>query len=186
VSALCAAGGTLFVGGSFDQVGTESRHNAAAFDLSTRALSAWNPDPNQEVDALAASSTRVYLGGSFTQVGTESRRHLAAVDGQTGGLVVGWDPHPDSASPAGVVRAILPSGQAVYVGGDFSQIGGQARRGVAALDAETGLATDWTHDAGDLATTVSALALSEEGLLVGGSFPSVGAEPYSFFAILPP
>ena len=66
------------------------------------------------------------------------------------------------------------AGHTVYVGGEFSRIGGQQRQNVAALDAVTGLATtDWkpTPDG-----PVEALGASRSKVFAGGTFSSVGME----------
>ena len=47
------------------------------------------------------------------------------------------------APEANDVSAIVVDGTTIYVAGGFTQIGGEARPGLAALDAATGLATAW-------------------------------------------
>ncbi len=86
--------GILYIGGSFTQVGGQSRNNAAAFNLWTGELTSWNPDVNGPVHAILAIDGAVYLGGAFTQVGGQSRSNLAAVDA-TNGAIFSWKPDPD-------------------------------------------------------------------------------------------
>jgi hypothetical protein len=61
----------------------------------------------------------------------------------------------------------------------FGQVGGQARRSIAALDATTGNATPWYPQptAWGSPTEVKALALVEGSLYVGGAFGSIGGQP---------
>src|SRR5439155_7352629 len=73
----------------------------------------------------------------------------------------------------GAVHVIVPSGNTVYVGGGFTQIGGQPRRHVAALDAASGLATNWDPNANN---EVRAMALSGSTVYMGGWFSTMGGE----------
>jgi hypothetical protein len=61
----------------------------------------------------------------------------------------------------------------------FGQIGGQARRSIAALDATTGNATPWYPQptAWGTPTEVKALALMGSTLCIGGAFASIGGQP---------
>ena len=72
------------------------------------------------------------------------------------------------------VRAIVVSGSIVYVGGEFSNVGGGSRSAIAALDAVTGLATAW-----DPSTDGDAISLAIDGstIYVGGSYSSIGGQP---------
>ena len=65
----------------------------------------------------------------------------------------------------------------LYVGGNFTSIGGASRRGAAVLDTAGGLATGW--DAG-LDGNVSALALRGDTLYLGGSFENLGSKARNF------
>ena len=78
---------------------------------------------NGRVNAVVYLGGTVYLGGSFTQVDGQTRNRLAACDAATGNLLP-WNPNAN-----GVVRAlkVSPAGTRVYVGGDFSAVGGAAR-----------------------------------------------------------
>src|SRR3990167_4000167 len=78
------------------------------------------------------------------------------------------------------VLALLPSASTVYVGRDFTTIGGQARNRIAALD-NAGVASGWNPGAGG---RVSALALSGSTVFAGGSFASIGRQPRQNIAAL--
>lgn len=82
---------------------------------------------------------------------------------------------PQGWVPDAPVRAVVPGGDRVYVGGSFTG-------GVAALDATTG-ALVWTADVGG---DVRALALSADGshLLVGGAFTTVDGQTHRKLASL--
>jgi hypothetical protein len=117
----------------------------------------------------------LYVGGEFTAMappgstgeqGAVPRNHLAALDVASGTLT-NWDPGAN-----GTVRALLLSqdGRRLYVGGDFSTIGGQVVRKLALLDLATG-AVDPTF-APQISGRVRALALAGNRLYAGGDFQS--------------
>ncbi len=71
------------------------------------------------------------------------------------------------------VNAVARVGDRIYVGGEFTSVGGQPRAGLAALDAVTGrLITTWRAD---VTGSVQALAPSSDGtaLYVGGDFTQI-------------
>ncbi len=127
-------------------------------------------DANGAVYALALSQNVLYVGGNFTALfdpAQVERLGLAAIDLDTG-EVRAW-----RADVAGTVHALALSadGRTLYVGGDFTHIGGVARNHLAALDTtlETENVLDWNPDPD---APVRALALSEDGLVLyaGGDF----------------
>jgi trimeric autotransporter adhesin len=129
---------------------------------------------NGRVLAVAASGTTVYLAGTFTSVrppgnrpgdGEVARNRAAAIDAATGRLLP-WNPNVN-----GEVRALAVAGQRVYLGGNFSQVGGQNRRRLAAVDAGSGAATAWNPQ---VSAKVNALATDGATVWLGGSFTSVG------------
>ena len=121
------------------------------------------------MNALAVAGPLVYLGGDFSGAnsvnGSKQRDHAAAVDATTG-TATGWDPAPN-----GIVRAILPSGPTIYLGGDFATVNGATtRNGAAAVDATSGVATAWdpalTRPV--LAPSVAALTAASGSIYLGG------------------
>jgi hypothetical protein len=69
----------------------------------------------------------------------------------------------------------------VYVGGDFTNIAGEARNHIAALDAVTGSAASWDPSA---LGSVTVLAVSGPIVYVGGSFEFIGGQPRNNIAAL--
>lgn len=171
-----ATDGTIYIGGGFTHAGATTgsmvpRNHLAAID-STGALTSWDPDADNNVNALAVSGTTVYVGGDFTKVGGQNRNGIAALDAT--GSATAWNPD----APSGAVAALAVSGSTVYAGGNFTIIGGQPRKNLAALDS-TGAATAWNPGAGGgiyVSTPVSAIAVSGGTIYVGGSFTSAGGE----------
>ena len=183
VNALGIATGLVYVGGNFTTIAGVSRLHVAALDASTGAASAWQPNPDGEVYALAvnydviALTTRVYIGGSFGSVFGFPRANFAQIDATPGSATFN-QPTAFNPSPNGAVRALVISGRTVvvtYMGGDFTQAGGQPRAYLAAFSGTT--LGSWDPGADN---TVVSLRLSGSTMYVGGYFGTLGgqARPY--------
>ena len=90
----------------------------------------------------------------------------------------------DAAFPATdtrVVRnAMLASGGVLYIGGDFSQVGGQPRSGIAAIELATGRLLPWAPRL--LSPCVSVIVAQGDLIYVGGSFRGVEGQKQSYIA----
>ncbi len=147
-----------------------------------RAASPTPPDPSWQTDdivrAIAFGNGAIYLGGEFTHVrppgaspgsGEVVREHAAALNRKTGDLLR-WNPHVD-----GTVWAIAVWKSRVYLGGDFTSVGGKPRSNLAAVDATTGDVLNWAPRANGAVRT---FRLDADGqLYVGGSFGKVNGAP---------
>jgi hypothetical protein len=135
--------------------------------------------PNGRVTAIARVNNVLYLGGQFTQItdidGTTvlARDHLAAVSALDG-HVLAWNPGAN-----GVVRtlAVSTDGATIYLGGDFTSVGGAARSRLAAEAAilptsttTTGTLRGWAPRADG---SVYTLAPLDGRIYVGGAFRHV-------------
>ena len=173
VSALANVAGLVYAGGQFTSIGGATRHFVAQLDASTGAAGSWAPEPNGEVTciggrAITAGRYLVYFGGVFTSASGLQRRHLAAMSTDVLNPTLStWNPSADT-----TVNALAVSGSTIFVGGGFTQVGGQARSRLAALDL-TGAATAWNPGA-----DAAANALAATGSLVyaGGAFANVGGQ----------
>ena len=178
VFTIKAFGSTLYIGGSFTAAGGQVRQRIAAIDATTGLASSWNANVLTSgfgyVLKIIPTATTIYFGGSFVNAGggSPSRTNFAAVNTTTGALTT-FNPRPD-----GIVRELLLDGTTLYICGDFLQIGGISKYGIAAFDTGTGLVTLFdvafpnTYN-GPVAT----LAVDGQKLFVGGDFRKInGAE----------
>jgi hypothetical protein len=193
VSALAVTGSTVYVAGRFASIGGQPRNNIAALDAASAAATAWNQNPDREVSTLAVSGSTVYAGGSFTSVGWLMRNGLAALDAATGAFT-GWNPNPRDSYPVSPtharVYALAVSNGTVYVGGQFTDIGGcDDCYGLVGLDAVSGEAA-WSSAASledqdnDPHIGVFALAVSGGTVYVGGNFVWAGGYRREYLAAL--
>ena len=162
--------GAIYAGGAFSNIGGQPRERIAKLSGSTgEADTSWDPSSNGMVYALALSGTgSIYVGGGFSLVGGSPGVNIAKLSTATGDPDPNWQP---SFGEGGYVDALaIDSSGAVYVGGDFDGIGGQARDRIAKLDGVTGQAdANWfATSLGARDDRVEALAADPSGALYAG------------------
>jgi hypothetical protein len=89
--------------------------------------SLWSVHTDGNVQAVGAVGDTVYGGGHFGAAGGSSRPRIFAVDATTGGLL-SWNPVLNGSVG---VRSLFGYADKLYVGGDFTQVGGEPREGFA-------------------------------------------------------
>lgn len=182
VNALAVSDSIVYVGGYFASIGGALRNNIAALDASTGKATSWNPNANYRIGALLVSDSLIYIAGyvasSLDSIGGAARRGIAALELSTG-HVTNFQTTVGGARPT-TVSSMAISGSTLYVGGNFTFIGGAARKCIAALDAATGETKGWDpnliggNPARDVFPSVFALAISGSKLFAGGAFSGVG------------
>lgn len=184
VLSVVESGSTIYLGGTFtsatDGSGTLTRNNAAAIDVSTGRLTAWNPNVTGEVDAVAVSGGNVYLGGNFSAVGGRPRERLAEVDGGSGAVSAGF-----VHSATAPVRTLAVGGSLLYVGGGFAQVDAQPRKYLAAFDLSTGaLSSSWTPTA---SAAVRRVRAAGGRVYVAGAFSALnGSTAHGYLGAVDP
>ncbi len=127
---------TLFIGGEFDYVNGELRHNAAAINVDANAVTMFDPNTNGPVYAMLVDSfsSYIYIGGDFTAVGTLSPPYVAKVN-RIDGVPFSFNAVPWTATPNtnGPVHAIANVGSNVMIGGEFTSFASIQRKGLAIL-----------------------------------------------------
>ncbi len=169
----------LYVGGSFDTIGGESRVDFAALDTSSGLATALDAQIQAEPEtvyavALSPDESTIYIGGvGFVGMGGEERYFFGEIDATTGNAT-DFNPGFNNA-----VRAIGVSATDIYLGGgftDFGEGGTSAVSGVIAIDTTDGsLITEFdpVFDGSVLALKLS----SDDALLyAGGLFAEVNGQ----------
>ena len=157
--------------------GTDSTATAPVVDRTAQTVtSAQLPTVqiNGIVWAQATIGNTVYAGGQFTKarpagspLGSNEtvRNNLLSYDVTTGNLNTGFD-----ANANGQIKAVAvsPDKSRVYVGGDFTTVGGVIESRIAAINPSTGAVIS-SFNAGTDAT-VTAIAATNSTVYVGGYF----------------
>jgi len=135
-------------------------------------------------DAIAVAGDTVVAAGRFTRVtqgGQDyNRTNLVLFDANTGAV------SPAAPNPNGRVWAAAAIGDWLYVGGQFTTIGGLAKRSIARINASTGAVDPGFTSA--VRGRVNVLVAANGQLYAGGSFeeklvamnPVTGANTHSF------
>jgi hypothetical protein len=172
----CVADGNggWFLGGDFTAVGGVPRKHVARI-AAEGSVTPWMADADGVVRALALDGQTLYMGGDFTQVAGQERDHLAAVSRNFGELTP-WNPSVSGIALAfTTVYCILPVRDVVYVGGDFTSVGGANRRCLAALGRSMARILEFDPEP-DYA--VRALAIRDSSLFLGGAFYGIKGQLY--------
>ena len=176
--------GTVYIGGSFDVVGPRSGY-FAKIDALTGAATPFPEVAGGQVHAVVSDgSGGWYIGGEFTYVGGVARNHVAHVLSD-GTVDATWNPNADSTVGS---LAVSADGSTIYAGGWFTNIEGQARSKIAALNDITGAARAGAGWVAGADVRMLALALSPDGsaLYAGGGFTAIGGQGIPSIAKLDP
>ena len=174
VNALAIAGGNVYIGGDFQSVNGQPRHNlaAAAADV-TGALQGWAPEASDFVFALGATASAIYAGGQFGGVGGRALMSLYPVDLLTGAAMPFFS-HDFSGGIGNDLRSIAVCGNAIYVAGTFSQVDGVLRLNAAAFDRNTGALLPWDPDVDN---DVNVVVCGDGVVYLGGIFNILNFTP---------
>jgi Domain of unknown function (DUF5122) beta-propeller len=167
VAALCLVAGVS----SLAAAQTPGHSSVVSADPSnlTPHLAADNTGVRPRILALGEIGDTMYVGGIFHNIedrrrqSTLQRDHLFAFDISTGDIA-SFSPNVN-----GPVWSIVTTGDALYIGGDFTSVNGVARRGIAKLNPTTG-AVDQSFEAPFGTGRVTEMDLVNGRLIVAGSF----------------
>ncbi|MDC8015019.1 Ig-like domain repeat protein [Tahibacter soli] len=153
VTSIALSNGALYAGGAFVTAtvgGTAgvARSKLIKIDAATGDVdAAWNPGSSTNVVALAADGNALYVSAGSGTVGGQTRAYLSKIDAN-GSANALWNPSPN----AQVNAFAFGAGGAVFVGGQFTAVGGAPRLVLAALP--NGVPSTTTIDTVLPATTV--------------------------------
>ncbi len=171
VNALVVSGDTLFIGGLFGTVAGIARARLVSFRISTGVITTWNPAPGTNVTSLYIKNNLLYVGmsGVSTTIAGGTRAGGASFTLPVSGLpvITGFNPNVTN----GQVNGFVETGGLVYIAGNFTIVGGQARTRLAVVSAATGaLNTSILTQANN---TVNAIGLSGNKVAVAGIFTGI-------------
>lgn len=141
-----SANGSVFVGGTFDEIGGVTRNGLAKLSGHGAGVvdPAWNPHASVASMKIGTDGW-VYVAGGFSRVGGEYRYGIARLAQDGAGNA---DPHWNAAADGSVRGFDFAADGSLYVFGSFTNIGGQARRGLGKLLPGTPVAAapEWVPD----------------------------------------
>jgi hypothetical protein len=172
VSSVAVSGTTVYFGGQFTVVNSYPRGHWAAVDSLYGNLLPWNPNAGtgSTQTTLEISGTRIFLGGSYVLMNTSvTRNRICSVDPVIGTLDA-WDPNANGAIFSIDFRQ---NADEVYVGGQFTTLGGISRNRLGCVTASgTGTATSWDPNI-STGSSVNTARVSGDVIYVGGQFTGV-------------
>jgi len=145
---------TLYVGGDFDTIDTQSRPFLGAINLATNIVNNWSPNPNNRINKLLLNKGKLYMGGKFNIIGASFKNGLACID-TSYGLPASWNPLANGSS----VTDMAITSDAIYVTGYGNPL--------VSYDLTNGIQKDYWASGGVLASY-------GDTVIVGGSFTKVG------------
>ncbi len=167
---LNCTGNNLYVGGDFTTINSLTRNNLAMFDINTKTLSSWNPNPNDMVFDMVSNGTILFVGGDFSNISSQVRVKLAAYDVASGTLN-NWIVNTNSFGSE--IYTIEIANNILFVNGNFNQIGGKSKSNFAAIDITAATVLNMNLDTGqffrDLKYYNNFLYLSGTYINVGGN-----------------
>jgi trimeric autotransporter adhesin len=181
VSALYAANGILYVGGSFTNAGGNAANRIATWDgnnWSSLGTGAAN-GVSGTVNAVLVDGTDVYVGGSFTTAGGVSAPGIAKWDGNNWSSVGQGVFYNGTAA----VRSLAKIGRYLYATGTFTNAGGTTlAHSIARWDG-----TQWEALGSGIGNTTSVsrgnvLVAWDNDLFVGGIFEDAGGGDSGYIA----
>jgi hypothetical protein len=190
VQVITIAGDTLYAGGMFLHIGGQERLALGAISLADGTATDWTPNVVGSVFGayvydLQIVGSSIYVGGGFGSMQGVSRHNAAALS-LADATPTAFDPQAGGGSDDGAVFAIAVDGPTVYLGGDFTTVGGQPRGLVAATNAADGAVLDFNPN-GSGGNSIYALDVATDGTLyVGGSYPTFDLAYQQGFAAFSP
>jgi hypothetical protein len=174
----------LYIAGRFGEIQGSSDHAALArLTLNGDLDENFNPEvpdnPTQltNVDSLIVSGDRLYVSGNF-RVSGELDINIGVIDAETGEHIDEFDAAAD-----GRISNMLLQDDRLYIAGDFEEVNGTARVGLALLDPETGdLDGTFTPNIED--AVIFSIELVDNRLFVAGIFDRIGGTSWNNLAAL--
>lgn len=173
--------GKIIIGGGFNILGGESRSRIARLNPDGSLDTSFNPGTDNMVSSLALQGDgKILVGGLFSTVGGQYHDHLARLNS---------DGSPDTSFTSAAdyfvnTLAVQPDGK-ILIGGPFGNVEGQTRNHIARLNRDGSLDTSFNPGIGaDFSDVNCFIVRNDGGILVGGSFETLGGQPRNSLGLL--
>ncbi len=201
VDAVLQIGPTMFLGGTFSRAVNSADTPTAdcasatpscshpyllAFNASSGTIdTSFDPQLNGPVTSLATDGTSLYVGGDFTTARGQAVARVAKLS--PAGLPVGGF----STAADQIVNDVVVRGTRLYLGGAFTTVGGAIRKGLAAVDKDSGAVSEdvvvplsGRNNGGQTLATKIDVTPDGRTLVVIGNFTAVAGRPRSQMALV--
>jgi len=177
--------GKIIIGGNFTAFNSANRYHIARLNSDGSVDSTFNPGSGVNGPVLSVAlqtNGQIVIGGNFTAVNGTNMPSVARINAD-GSLDASFNP---GIGPDGSVNAVVVDAAGrVVIGGDFDSVSGYASGGVARLNLDGTLDTNFLAGIGTYnpatGTTdpVYALAMQGTNVLVGGGFAYMELASYN-------
>lgn len=186
--------GRILVGGQFQAISGRLSGSISRLFADGRLDKSFDPGTGTSEDApvfavAVQNDGKILLGGQFNAVNGENRYRLARL--HPNGRVESTETfHPQIASPSQVNCLALQADGKILIGGTFTVVEGQPRRGIARLHDDGSLDTTFNPATGvsnRFGGAVYTMAIQADGaIMIGGDFTSVSGQARTNLARLNP
>lgn len=168
--------GKIVIGGNFTTYRGVARNHIARINPDGSLDTTFKPGTgaNGDVNEVALlSDGRIMIGGDFTKYNLSTRNYVARLH-SNGSLDTSFNTFP--AVDGEVETLHLISGDRVYIGGHFNNVGGVSRNGIAMLRANGTLETSFDPGNGADGIVYDLDATRIEEVVIVGDFTTVGKD----------
>jgi len=172
---IAISGTDVYVGGFFSNAGGVTGANSIArWNGSTWNAVGPTPSITGTVTTIAISGTEVYVGGAFSNAGGVTGADNIARWNSANNT---WNLVGGASAINAAVQDIKVSGSSVYIGGQFTNAGGNNANDHLTRWTGSAFVPPGSETTGPLNGTVSAVVVSGTEVYVGGSFTNAGNVP---------
>jgi len=183
VNTIAISGTDVYVGGTFTSAGSVSGADYIARWNGTTwsGLLSGTFGISNTVNTIAISGTDVYVGGAFINAGGVPGADYIARWNSANNT---WNLVGAANAINNTVRTIAISGTEVYVGGDFTNTGGNNANDYFTRWTGSAFVPPGSETTGPLNGMVSAVVVSGTEVFVGGSFTNAGNVPGAVLIVI--
>ena len=156
--------GNVYFGGSFQNVNGQPRARFAGIDPAGNLLPV-SVDIDGEVRSLALLDSTIYIGGRYNNVNSQPRFKLAAIN--LAGELLPWFPEHDILIQSTSINIFAALSDKIIISGSFTQINGENRNKIAAVDPVLGNPLPWNVDAN--IGVLNTMKTEGDGIFISGS-----------------